>query len=69
MHFRILPDHQNQVLKKDIFQRFECLKTFFDAFSDHQNQVLKKLFLTSAGGLEMHQNTFLTTQNVEKYLF
>ena len=44
MHLRILPDNQNQVLKKDIFQRMEWLKTCFYAFRDHQNQVLKKLF-------------------------
>jgi hypothetical protein len=42
MHLRIHPDHQNQGLKKDIFQRLEMLKTCFDAFPDHQNQVLKK---------------------------
>jgi hypothetical protein len=30
---RILPDHQNQVLKKDIFLRLEWLKTCFDAFA------------------------------------
>ena len=36
-----LPDHQNQVLKKDIFQRMEWLKTFL-TFLDHQNQSLKK---------------------------
>ncbi len=42
MHLRIHPDHQNQVLKKDIFLRLKWLKTFFDAFPDQQNQVLKK---------------------------
>ena len=42
--FDAFPGHQNQVLKKDIFQRMELLKTCFDAFPDHQNQVLKKLF-------------------------
>jgi hypothetical protein len=46
MHLRVLPDHQNQVLKKDIFQR-GVVKTCFDAFPDHENQVLKKYFLTS----------------------
>jgi hypothetical protein len=40
--FLAFPGHQNQVLKKDIFQRMEWLKTCFDAFRDHQNQVLKK---------------------------
>jgi hypothetical protein len=44
MHLRILPDHQNQVLKKDIFLRLEWLKTCFDEFPGHQNEVLKKLF-------------------------
>jgi hypothetical protein len=33
MHFRILPDHQKNVLKKDIFDRLEWLKTCFDAFA------------------------------------
>jgi hypothetical protein len=33
MHFRILSDHQNHVLKKDIFDRLEWLKTCFAAFS------------------------------------
>jgi hypothetical protein len=33
MHFRILPDHLKNVLKKDIFDRLEWLKTCFDAFS------------------------------------
>jgi hypothetical protein len=33
MHLRILPDHQNHVLKKDIFDRLEWLKAFFDAFA------------------------------------
>ncbi len=42
MHLRIHPDHQNQVLKKDIFLRLEWLKTCFDAFPGHQNQFLKK---------------------------
>jgi hypothetical protein len=33
MHLRILPDHQNHVLKKDIFKHLEWLKTCFDAFA------------------------------------
>jgi hypothetical protein len=33
MHFRILPDNQNHVLKKDIFDRLEWLKACFDAFA------------------------------------
>jgi hypothetical protein len=33
MHLRILPDHQKNVLKKDIFDRLEWLKTCFDAFA------------------------------------
>jgi cation transport regulator ChaB len=44
MHSLILPDHQNQVIKKLFFSPLEGLKTCFDAFTDHQNQVLKKLF-------------------------
>jgi hypothetical protein len=30
---RILPDQQKNVLKKDIFDRLEWLKTCFDAFA------------------------------------
>jgi hypothetical protein len=41
-HLHILPDHQNQVLKKLFVSPLEWLKTCFDAFTDHQNQVLKK---------------------------
>jgi hypothetical protein len=33
MHLSILPDRQKKVLKKDIFERLEWLKTCFDAFS------------------------------------
>ncbi len=44
MYLRILPDHQNQVIKKSFFSPQEWLKTCFDAFTDHQNQVLQKLF-------------------------
>ena len=33
MHLRILPELQNHVLKKDIFERLEWLKTCFDAFA------------------------------------
>jgi hypothetical protein len=32
MHFCILPGHQKNILKKDIFDRLEWLKTCFDAF-------------------------------------
>ncbi len=56
MHLRILPDNQNQVLKKDIFQRLEWLKTCFDAFPGHQNQVLKKDIFQ---GLERLKNQVL----------
>ncbi len=38
MHLRILPDHQNQVLKKVLFSHLEWLKTCFNAFPDQQNQ-------------------------------
>jgi hypothetical protein len=41
----VFPDHQNQVLKKDIFQRLEWLKTCFDVFPGNQNQGLKNFFL------------------------
>ena len=55
MHLCLLPDHQNQVLKKLLFSPLEWLKTCFDAFPDHQNQVLKNFFLTSG----VVQNVFL----------
>jgi hypothetical protein len=50
MHSLILPDHQNQVIKKLFFSPLEGLKTCFDAFTDHQNQVLKKLFFIVSSG-------------------
>ena len=50
MHLRILPDHQNQVLKKLFFSPLELLKTCFDAYSDHQNQVLTKLYFNVWSG-------------------
>jgi hypothetical protein len=33
MHLRILPNHQKLFFKKDIFERLEWIKTYFDAFS------------------------------------
>jgi hypothetical protein len=42
----ILPDHQNQVLKKIFFSPRDWLKTCFYAFPNHQNQVLKKIFFS-----------------------
>ena len=33
MHFRMLPDHQKNGLKKDVFKHLECLKTCFDALA------------------------------------
>ena len=32
-HFCMLPDHHNHVLNKDIFDRLERLKTWFDVFA------------------------------------
>jgi hypothetical protein len=45
MHFRILQNHSNQVLKKDIFNIWSGLKrvlVHLRKLPDHQNQVLKK---------------------------
>jgi hypothetical protein len=53
--FDAFTDHQNQVLKKIIFQRLEWLKSGFDSFPDHQNKVLKNNFLASG----VIQNVFL----------
>ena len=33
MHLRKFPDHQKHFFKTDFFDRQECLKTCFDAFS------------------------------------
>jgi cation transport regulator ChaB len=73
MHLRILPDHQNQVIKKLFFSPLEWLKTCFDAFTDHQNQVLKKLFCNVESGSKrvfMHLRILPDHQNqVLKKLF
>ncbi len=64
--FDAFPDHQNEVLKKFIFQRLEWLKTCFDAFPGHQNQGLKKdifqrleLLKTCFDAFPDHQNQVL----------
>jgi hypothetical protein len=69
MHLCVLPDHQNQVLKKLFFSPLEWLKMCFDAFPGHQNQVLTKDFFNVWSGrkrvfmhlcvLPDHQNQFL----------
>ena len=72
MHLRILPDHQNQDLKKDFFHLWSGLKRVlmhtstppdlsFDAFPDYQNQVLKKLFVSHLGWLKTCFNAFAHT--------
>jgi hypothetical protein len=61
MHLRILPDHQNQVLKKFIVSPLEWLKTCFDAFTDHQNQILKKLFFSPLEWLKTCFDAFAHT--------
>jgi len=60
-HLRILPDHQNQVLKKIFFSPLKWLKTYFDAFPSHQNQVLYKLFFSRLGWLKTCFNEFAHT--------
>jgi hypothetical protein len=73
MHLRILPDHQKLFSKKDIFERLEWLKTCFDAFA-HTSKPSETFFqkrysLPSGKYAKMHQNTFLTTPDFQKYLF
>jgi cation transport regulator ChaB len=73
MHLCVLPDKQNQVLKKLFFSPLEWLKTCFDAFPDRQNQVLKKLFFNVCSGSKrvfMHLRILPDHQNkVIKKLF
>jgi hypothetical protein len=63
MHLRILPDHQNQVIKKLFFSPLEWLKTCFDAFPDFQNQVLKKIFFSPLEWLKTYFYAFPGQQN------
>jgi hypothetical protein len=49
MHLRILPDHQNQVLKKLFFSVWSGSKRVFKHFRilpNHQNQVIKKIIFS-----------------------
>jgi hypothetical protein len=62
MHLCVLPDHQNQVIKKLFFSPLEWLKTCFDAFPDYQNQVLKKLFFNVWSGYKLVLMHILTTR-------
>jgi hypothetical protein len=41
--FDAFPGHQNQVLRKDIFQRQKRVLIHLRILSDHQNQVLRKI--------------------------
>jgi cation transport regulator ChaB len=66
MHLCVLPDKQNQVLKKLFFSPLTC----FDAFPDHQNQVIKKLFFSPLEWLKTCFDAFPDHQNqVLKKLF
>ncbi len=64
MHLRILPDHQNQVLKKLFVSPLEWLKTCFDAFAQSTkfksftSEVVEKCFL-HLRILPDHQNQVL----------
>ena len=62
MHLRILPDHQNHVLKKNFISPLEWLKTCFDAFPQTQIQVLKKLFFDAWSGEKRVLMNFQTTR-------
>ena len=62
MHLHILPDHQNQVIKKLFVSPLEWLKTCFDAFPHHQIQVIKKLFFDIWSGEKRVLMHFQTTR-------
>ncbi len=58
--------HQNQVLRKDIFQRQKRVLMHLLILSDHQNQVLRKIIFyrlewlkTCFGAFPGHQNQVL----------
>jgi hypothetical protein len=58
MHLRILPDHQNQVLKKDIFERLKWLKTCFYAFAHFSKPPETRYFLTPRGAKKVFWGIF-----------
>ena len=63
MHLRILPDHQNQVLKKIILMYGLVINVFLRIFAYIQTtriKFLKKIFLTSDVG----KNMFLRIGNI-----
>ena len=67
MHFRILPDHQNHVLKKDILLTsgvvknvFWCIFAYFQTTRNTRNFSSKKIFWTSGvvkNGFYAHAHT------------
>jgi hypothetical protein len=71
MHLRILPDHQNHVLKNYFFSPLEWFKTCFDAFPGHQNQVFKKLCFDVWSGEKRVLMHFQTTRikSLKNYFF
>ena len=73
MHLRILPDHQNQVLKKLFVSRLGWLKRVLMhllILSDHYNQVLYKLSFSPLEWVKTCFYAFPGHQNqVLKYLF
>ena len=71
LHLRILPDHQNQVLKKLFVSSLEWLKTCFDAyFHITRFKSLKNYFFHLWSGKKRVFYAFPGHQNqVLKYLF
>jgi hypothetical protein len=64
VHLRILPDHQKNVLKKDIFDRLEWLKTglmHLRILPMHQNHVLIKVIFECLECLKTCFDAFLHT--------
>ncbi len=59
--FSTTPDVRKYLFKDLILVAFKCIKPRFQPL-----QTLKNNFLRlDSGGLEMHQNTFLTTQTLK----
>ena len=64
MHFRILADHQNHVLKKDILDLLEWLKAFLmhlRILPDHQKLFFKKDIFESLEWLKTYFDAFSHT--------
>jgi hypothetical protein len=47
----------------------KCIKTRFEPLQTFKNIFFQNIFLVVWKYAKMHQNTFLTTSDVQKYLF